>query len=73
MCIVRRADESPVLLDFGAAREALDRKSKSMTAVASAGYSPPEQYESDGDQGPWTDIYALVGTVLPGYYRTGSD
>ena len=56
---VRRADESPVLLDFGAARQALGRKSKSLTAVATAGYSPPEQYESEGEQGPFTDIYAL--------------
>ena len=56
---IRRADESPVLLDFGSARQALGRKSKSLTAVASAGYSPPEQYESEGEQGPWTDIYAL--------------
>ena len=56
---VRRADESPVLLDFGSARQALWRKSRSMTAIASAGYSPPEQYESQGAQGPWTDIYAL--------------
>ena len=56
---IRRSDESPVLLDFGSARQALGRKSKSLTAVASAGYSPPEQYESEGEQGPSTDIYGL--------------
>ena len=57
---VRRSDESPVLLDFGSARQALGRKSKSMTTIASAGYSPPEQYEGQGAQGAWTDIYALA-------------
>ena len=56
---VRRSDESPVLLDFGSARQALGRRSRSMTAIASVGYSPPEQYESEGEQGAWTDIYAL--------------
>ena len=56
---MRRSDETPVLLDFGAARNALGRKSRSMTAVVTPGYSPPEQYETDGEQGPWTDIYAL--------------
>ena len=56
---IRRSDESPVLLDFGSARQALGRLSRSVTAIASSGYSPPEQYESNGEQGPWTDIYAL--------------
>ena len=48
-----------MLLDFGSARQALSSRSRSVTAIASAGYSPPEQYESGGEQGPWTDIYAL--------------
>ena len=56
---IRRSDESPVLLDFGSARQALGRLSRSVTAIASSGYSPPEQYESGSEQGPWTDIYAL--------------
>ncbi|MGE0733201.1 MAG: protein kinase [Alphaproteobacteria bacterium] len=58
-----RTDGTPVLLDFGAARNALGRRSKSLTAVVSAGYAPYEQYEAEGNQGPWTDIYAL-GAVL---------
>ena len=57
---IRRADESPVLLDFGAARLAVGRQTRTMTAIASAGYSPPEQYYgAEGEQGPWTDIYSL--------------
>ena len=56
---VRRSDESPVLLDFGSARQALGHKSRSLTAIASPGYSPPEQYERTAPQGAWTDIYAL--------------
>ena len=56
---VRREDETPVLLDFGAARHALGRRSGTMAAVVTPGYSPPEQYDSGGDQGPWTDLYAL--------------
>ncbi len=56
---IRRSDQSPVLLDFGAARQVLRRLSRSVTAIASPGYSPPEQYESNGEQGRWTDIYAL--------------
>lgn len=58
-----REDGSPVLIDFGAARQALGQHSKSLTSVVSAGYAPFEQYDSTSDQGPWTDIYALGGVL----------
>ena len=59
--IIRAEDNSPVLLDFGAARMAIGAKSRSVTSVVTPGYAPREQYSSRGNQGPWTDIYALGG------------
>jgi hypothetical protein len=62
--IIVRSDGSPVLLDFGAARRAVAEMSRSLTGVVKAGYSPHEQYSSDSrHQGPWSDIYALGGTL----------
>ncbi|MGU3480163.1 protein kinase domain-containing protein, partial [Methylobacterium sp. D48H] len=57
--VMLRADGSPVIIDFGAARDFRGRHSRSVTAIASPGYSPPEQYGVGGQQGPWTDLYAL--------------
>jgi len=54
-----RTDGTPVLLDFGAARLAAAHRSHSATAVVTAGYAPLEQYTVRGNQGPWSDIYAL--------------
>jgi formylglycine-generating enzyme required for sulfatase activity len=62
--LYRRSDGRTILIDFGAARQALGKRSKSVTSVFSPGYSPIEQYLVDGKgYGPWTDIYAL-GAVL---------
>ncbi len=62
--IIVRNDGSPVLLDFGAARQSTGEVSHTLTAIVTPGYAPFEQYYSSGKrQGPWTDIYAM-GAVL---------
>ncbi|MGH8548042.1 MAG: SUMF1/EgtB/PvdO family nonheme iron enzyme, partial [Methylococcales bacterium] len=61
--IYLRRDETPVLIDFGAARQALGEHSRSLTAILSAGYAPFEQYSIRGRQGPWTDLYAVGATL----------
>jgi serine/threonine protein kinase len=54
-----RDDETPVLLDFGSAR----MQASELTAVVSPGYAPFEQYHTQGNQGPWSDLYALAGVL----------
>ena len=58
-----RSDGSPVLLDFGAARQEVVSHSKSVTSLATPGYAAFEQYSTHGKQGPWTDIYGLGATL----------
>ncbi|WP_295956746.1 protein kinase [Rhodoferax sp.] len=60
-----RADGTPVLLDFGAARRV--SSDSAMTNIISPGFAPFEQYHSQGKQGAWTDIYSL-GAVM--YWMT---
>jgi len=58
--IMLRQDGSAVLLDFGAARQAIGQRSKSVTSILTPGYAPIEQYDQKADDvGPWTDLYAL--------------
>ena len=58
--IMLRSDGSAVLLDFGAARQAVGQRSKSITSILTPGYAPLEQYDTKAeDVGPWSDLYAL--------------
>lgn len=59
--IIIRPDGAPVLIDFGAARQAIGVKSRSISTIVTPGFAPIEQYSARGNQGPWTDIYALGG------------
>ena len=58
--MLRAEDGGAVLLDFGAARQAVGRRSQRLTTILTPGYAPIEQYDSKADDvGPWSDIYAL--------------
>ena len=59
--IFMRDDGSPVLLDFGSARSA--SSGNELTAIVTPGYAPIEQYHSQGQQGPWSDLYAFGGVL----------
>lgn len=58
---VRDTDGTLVLLDFGSARQTSNELSED-TNFVTPGYAPIEQY-GVGEQGPWTDIYAMGATL----------
>lgn len=55
-------DKKIKLIDFGSARNYVNNQNSGMSILLKPGFAPPEQYNSDGIQGPWTDVYGLCAT-----------
>ncbi|MDY7548192.1 serine/threonine protein kinase [Glaciimonas sp. GNP009] len=62
--IYLRADGTPILLDFGAARQTLRTDSPKLYPMYTPGFAPAELYEKNGELGPWTDIYSIGASIF---------
>ena len=61
--IYLRSDCSPILLDFGAARQAINKDLPMLAPMYTPGFAPPELYTKGAPLGPWSDIYS-IGAAL---------
>jgi serine/threonine protein kinase len=59
-----RKNMTPVLLDFGSARQALSVEPNRLAPMYTPGFAAPEQYEKEAKLlGPWTDIYGIGASM----------
>jgi serine/threonine protein kinase len=57
-----REDGTPLLLDFGAARQVLSAEGLKLPPAYTPGFAPPEIYKRE-NLGPWSDIYSVGATM----------
>lgn len=62
--IYLRLDGTPILLDFGAARQTLKTDIAKLYPMYTPGFAPPELYGKNGNLGPWTDIYSIGASMF---------
>jgi hypothetical protein len=65
-----RNDGSPVLIDFGAARQAFSAEGLKLPPSYTPGFAAPEQHSGAEPLGPWTDVYS-VGATLYACFAAG--
>src|SRR5437762_13023404 len=58
-----RNDGSPLLIDFGAARQQFSAEGLKLPPSYTPGFAAPEQHAASAPLGPWTDIYAVGATL----------
>ena len=56
-------DDRAVLIDFGAAREVINKGNNFVRPMYTPGFAAPEMYRRDSSMGPWTDIYAIGACI----------
>ncbi len=61
--IYLRLDGTPLLLDFGAARRALDADGPKLFPMYTPGFAAPELYRKAQQLGPWSDVYSLGASM----------
>lgn len=61
--IYLRADNTPVLIDFGAARQTLSTEQPMLKPMYTPGFASPEHYNTRKDLGPWSDIYSVGASM----------
>ncbi|MFN4064974.1 protein kinase [Azoarcus communis] len=61
--IYLRMDGTPVLLDFGAARQTLALDQPMLKPMYTPGFASPEQFGNREALGPWSDIYSVGASM----------
>lgn len=61
--MLRDGTQEVVLIDFGIAREFTPGVTQTHTSMITSGYAPVEQYLSQGQRTPATDVYGLAATL----------
>ncbi len=58
-----RNDGTPLLIDFGAARQTLCAEGIKLPPTYTPGFASPEQHARRDDLGPWSDVYSVGATI----------
>jgi serine/threonine protein kinase len=58
-----RNDGTPLLIDFGAARQTLSGEGVQLPPTYTPGFASPEQHTHRRLLGPWSDVYSVGATM----------
>jgi serine/threonine protein kinase len=58
-----RNDGTPLLLDFGAARQTLSEEGTKLPPMYTPGFASPEHHGNRDHLGPWSDVYSVGASI----------